>query len=307
MEWKKLGLIFCPENNHDWMVSHAANPVAELLRGMLFRVYFSCRDEDNRSSVGFIELDIRNPNEILRLASEPVIQPGEPGLFDDSGVSIGCLIVTNGKKYLYYLGWNLGVTVPWRNSIGLAVSESADPVFVKYSRAPIVDRNHVDPFSVSYPWVMRDGPVWKMWYGSNLSWGTKQTNITQADMTYVIKYAESKDRIQWKRTGIVCIDFKSKDEYAIARPCVIKDGNVYKMWYSYRGKSYRIGYAESPDGIHWERKDKAVGIDVSESGWDSEMIEYPFVFDHEGERYMLYNGNGYGKTGLGLAVLAKEE
>jgi hypothetical protein len=71
------------------------------------------------------------------------------------------------------------------------------------------------------------------------------------------------------------------------------------MWYSYRGKNYRIGYAESDDGLNWKRKDEDAGIDVSE------MIEYPFVFDHKGGRYMLYNGNGYGKTGIGLAVLGK--
>ena len=78
------------------------------------------------------------------------------------------------------------------------------------------------------------------------------------------------------------------------------------MWFSCRsgkGETYRIGYADSPDGIAWTRRDGAAGIDISASGWDSEMIEYPFVFDHKGERYMLYNGNGYGKTGFGLAVL----
>jgi predicted GH43/DUF377 family glycosyl hydrolase len=79
------------------------------------------------------------------------------------------------------------------------------------------------------------------------------------------------------------------------------------MWYSYRGESYRIGYAESEDGIHFNRMDEKVGIDVSETGWDSEMICYPHVFEHNGEKYMLYNGNGYGKTGIGLAVLANEE
>ena len=36
------------------------------------------------------------------------------------------------------------------------------------------------------------------------------------------------------------------------------------------------------------------------------MIEYPFVFDHKGQRFMLYNGNGYGKTGFGMAVLTNE-
>ncbi len=46
---------------------------------------------------------------------------------------------------------------------------------------------------------------------------------------------------------------------------------------------------------------------VIPDGWDSEMIDYPFDFDHKGHRYMLYNGNGYGKTGFWLAVLEKEQ
>lgn len=280
------------------MLSHAANPVAEPLGSTAFRVYFSGRDGANRSHIGFFEFDIRNPARVSYVSNEPVIAPGEPGLFDDSGTSMGCLTSAGGKKYLYYLGWNLGVTVPWRNSIGLAVGNSDSMTFAKYSRAPIVDRCEVDPYSISYPWVIREDAVWKMWYGSTLNWGPKQ-----ADMAYVIKYAESRDGILWERKGVIAIPLQSDSENAIARPCVIKEQGLYKMWYSYRGLSYRIGYAESPDGVHWERKDREVGIDVSDSGWDSEMIEYPFVFDHNGERYMLYNGNSYGKTGVGLAVL----
>ena len=75
------------------------------------------------------------------------------------------------------------------------------------------------------------------------------------------------------------------------------------MWYSYRGKKYRIGYAESKDGKRWNRLDHLAGISPSKNGWDSEMIEYPFVFNHNGSRYMLYNGNGFGASGFGLAIL----
>ena len=74
------------------------------------------------------------------------------------------------------------------------------------------------------------------------------------------------------------------------------------MWYSFRGAAYRIGYAESADGLAWERKDEQVGISVSDDGWDSMSVEYPCVFDHKGQRFMLYNGNRYGLTGFGLAV-----
>ena len=131
---------------------------------------------------------------------------------------------------------------------------------------------------------------------------------------YNIKYAESEDGINWKRKGIVCIDFTS-DKEAITAGFVLKEGDIYKMWYSYRkgsdyrtdrNQGYRIGYAESVDGLRWERKDNEVGIDVSLEGWDSEMIAYSYIYEHKGKKYMFYNGNDFGKSGFGYAVLDKE-
>jgi hypothetical protein len=73
------------------------------------------------------------------------------------------------------------------------------------------------------------------------------------------------------------------------------------MWFSYRGSSYRLGYAESSDGLTWARKDGRHGLAPADVGWDSQSVEYGCVFDHEGTRWMLYNGNNYGETGIGLA------
>jgi hypothetical protein len=82
------------------------------------------------------------------------------------------------------------------------------------------------------------------------------------------------------------------------------------MWYSYRGSennpNYRIGYAESSNAINWIRKDESAGIDVSLTGWDSEMICYPFILDFQNIRYLFYNGNGYGRTGFGIAILEQD-
>lgn len=291
-------MIFCPDNNHSWMASHASNPVAEPLEGDVIRVYFSCRDKAKRSSIAFLEFDINRPERLLRLSDKPVLTPGSAGLFDDSGVSMGCIVENGDKRRLYYIGWNLCVTVPWRNSIGLAVARGDDAEFVKYSRAPIMDRSREDPFSLSYPWVAREEQGWKMWYGSNLTWGT-----SPGDMLHVIKYARSSDGVTWERGERAAISLRAGgSEIGVSRPCVIRDEGVYRMWYSIRDESYRIGYAESPDGVRWTRKDDEAGISTSESGWDSEMIEYPCVFDHRNKRYMLYCGNDYGKTGFGLAV-----
>ena len=300
MKWIKKGLIFEPKGNFDWMLTHAAVPIADKIEGDLYRIYFATRDKDNKSHTAYIEMDIKNPKKILYISENPVLKPGVLGTFDDSGAMPSWIISYEGKKYMYYIGWNLGVTVPFRNSIGLAISQDGGSTFNKYSEGPILDRNFSEPHFVASSCVIIENGIWKMWYLSCVKW---ELENDKPKHYYHIKYAESKDGINWVRNGIVCIDFKSKDEYAISRPCVIKEDGIYKMWYSYRGESYRIGYAESTDGIKWERKDEEAGIDVSESGWDSEMIEYPFVFEHKGKKYMLYNGNGYGKTGFGYAIL----
>ena len=305
--WKKLGLIYNVENNTEWMHSHASVPFAELIEDDLYKIYFSSRNKNNESSIGYILIDINNPKEILEVSEEPVLTKGDLGTFDDSG-TMGCCILDKGnKKYLYYVGWNLGVTVPFRNSIGLAISEDNGQTYNKAFSGPIIDRTKDEPHFTASNCVIEDDGIYKIWYLSCTDWtdvdGKKVHN-------YHIKYAESDDGINWKRDGIVAIDYKDEYEYAISVPRVIKENRIYKMWFSSRGTkevpTYRIRYAESLDGKKWIRKDNEVGIDVSKSGWDSEMICYPFVFDHKGKRYMLYNGNDYGKTGFGLAVLESE-
>lgn len=296
MHWRRLGHIFNASGEHPWMLSHAANPVAVRMHGGVHRIYFSTRDAQNRSSIAWIEVDLREPQRILRKADRPSLSPGETGSFDDSGCSIGCMLRRDGKLWLYYMGWNLGVTVPWRNSIGLALSADEGETFVRRSRAPIMDRSDVDPFTMSYPWVVEEERGLRMWYGSNLSWGGKQT-----DMNHVIKSASSRDGVTWQRDGKVAILPADDSEYAFARPCVVRDGALYRMWYAFRGDTYRIGYAESADGQSWVRRPS--GFDLGSEDWDNQSVAYPCVFDHDGRRYMLYCGNGYGRTGFGLAVL----
>jgi hypothetical protein len=299
MHWKKLGQVFCPVGDVEWMTSHAAVPIAESLGGDVFRIYFSSRDSLNRSYTGFVVIDICRPQEILEVSSTPFLIPGNLGEFDDNGAMATWLALNDRKRYLYYIGWNLGVTVPFHNSIGLAISQDGGR-FVRFAPGPIVDRTATEPHFCASCCVLPEGDKWLMWYLSCTGW---QMIGGKPRHRYHIKYAESDDGIHWRREGLVAIDYANEGEYAISRPSVIRESDKWRMWFSYRGESYRIGYAESFDGKSWTRLDGMAGIDVSPSGWDSEMIEYPFVFDHKGQRYMLYNGNDFGRTGFGLAVL----
>ncbi|WP_156296434.1 hypothetical protein [Mycobacterium paragordonae] len=296
--WRKLGLTFRPNAEFPWMLSHAAVPIAEHLDGNLFRVYFSARDSANRSVTGSLVMDLERPNQVLELTREPVIAPGKLGTFDDSGAMATWLTCHGNRRLLWYIGWNLGVTVPFRNSIGLAVSLNGGP-FEKFAEGPILDRTPFEPHFCASCCVLREGDLWRNWYLSTVGWQGAGGGI---EYRCHIKYAESVDGIAWRRAGAVAIDFQSAGENVISRPSVLRDAEGWHMWYSHRGNHYRIGYARSENGEDWTRYDNDVGIDVTPGDWDGEMIEYPFVFEHKERRYMLYNGNGFGLSGFGLAV-----
>lgn len=307
MKWKKLGLVFCPHENFSWMATHAMIPFAEALGDGRFRIYFSARDRNNKGHLGSLEIRMNNPLKIFNLSDKPSLGPGQLGCFDDSGVVGELVINIGGSKCLYYTGINLGITIPFRNSIGLARWNEELNMFERFSEGPIIDRTKDEPHFTATPEVINDEGIFKAWYTSCIKWTLENG---QPKHYYHLKYAESSDGVNWCREGIVAVDFKDEHEYALGVPRVIKEKGLFKMWFCSRASAfvatYRIRYAESRDGRHWIRKDEEVGIDISESGWDSQMICYPFVFDYDGNRYMLYNGNQYGKSGFGIAILESD-
>jgi hypothetical protein len=300
MNWRKLGRIFAPSGERPWMQSHAAVPLPLRLEGDRYRIYFSCRDERNRSHLGHVELRLSDPTTVLALASAPALAPGALGTFDDHGVYGSALVERGGGLLLYYAGWNPGRAEPlFYSSIGAAESGDGGQTFRRVSEAPLLGRSEFDPCFVASPFVLPGSDRWRMWYASGYRW---EDDGGELRSYYNVKYAESDDGLAWRRDGRVCIDNRP-GERNVVRPCVLRGEAGYEMWYAFdAGDRYRIGFATSDDGRTWTRRDAEAGIDVSDSGWDSEMTAYPFVFRHDGHRYLLYSGNDFGRGGFGLAV-----
>jgi hypothetical protein len=298
LRWRRCDRVVEPQPIGTWAVSHSAVPFVRAGDAGL-ELFFSPRDGDGRSHTARGTLTLGDNGPVATVEPEPVLQPGPLGAFDDSGAMGACLVDHRGRSHLYFIGWNRGVTVPFTTFIGCAVSADGGRTFERVSPAPVVGRSDADPYLATSPWVLVDDGRWRMWYASGVRWASTAEGPQHQ---YRIVHAESDDGIEWRPTRDVCIDFASAAEYAIARPCVIRDGERYRMWFSHRGPAYSIGYAESDDGIRWERDDRAGGLWPSGVGWESASVEYPCVFDYEGRRWLLYNGNGYGATGIGLAV-----
>lgn len=298
MQWNKLGLIFNISDacNSSDIYSHAVNPVPVLLEDNLYRIFFSVRDSQGKSNVSFFDFDI-NKFKVINFDRYISLNHGESKLdIDESGISIGCLF----ENKMYYMAWQNLENQHWRGDIAYAELSSDLKTFEKPQNYLFMGIDSEDKISLSYPYILHDEAGYHLWYGSTDTW-----DYGNGEMLHVIKYAFSNDMKNWQKFGC-CIKPEIGIAQAFSRPCVVKiSKNDWHMWYSYRGNKdkYKIGYAHSVNGRDWNiLNNKKNVVHSSSIGWDSEMVCYPYVFKHKDKLYMLYNGNGYGKTGIGLAV-----
>lgn len=302
MKWQKKGLIYCPDGKCSWARNSALQPTPILLSDDVIRVYVGFRDHEGVSRAGFVDVDATDPSVVLGVSEKPVLDIGIPGAFDDNGVVQCAVVQRDNKQYLYYAGYQLGHKVRFLAFGGLAISEDGGNLFVRHSEVPVLERTEDELLFRVIHSIMLEGGIWRVWYGGGSTF-TKGESKTLP--VYDIRYLESEDGIDFPEEGSVCLDTRGGDEYRVGRPYVIRDQDNYRMFYSTatRSKGFRLGYAESKDGLIWTRKDDEIGVDVSKSGWDSQMVCYPSILKHQGNVYMFYNGNNCGETGFGYAVL----
>ena len=313
-KWEKLGRIFNPTEvkNKDWLKEFAQAP-AVLIFDDFVRIYFSCRpapDEKGQyvSYSAYVDVSRNNLFEIRTIAQQPILKLGDRGTFDEFGTYPVSVIRNDDKIIAYYAGWTRCESVPFNVAIGMAISSDNGKTFEKKGTGPILSYSINEPFVISGPKIRRFNNHWYLWYIAGNKW---VANNGKPEPVYKIRMATSEDGINWTKADRNIIESKVEEDEAQASPDVFYYNNRYHMFFCYRyslnfrGKEngYRIGYAVSDDLINWTRDDSKVGIDVSETGWDSEMISYPHVFELDGNIYMLYLGNGVGRFGFGLAQL----
>lgn len=306
MIWRKLGVVYKPDGTKDWAVSHASLPTPlELATGDI-RLYLSFRDKNDIGRVGYVDVNAHDPVKILTISEQPVLDVGLRGTFDENGVVPTCVVdASKNTKYLYYVGFELGRKIRYRLLTGLAVSHDGGETFQRLRQTPILERSEEELYFRCGPFVLKDGNLFKMWYVAGSSW----TVVAGKEMpVYELKYLESVDGISWGPAGKTCLHLCDPDEHGFGRPFVVKENGLYKLFYSIRRRSlaaYRLGYAQSTDGINWQRRDHELGLDVSQEGWDSEAIMYSAVIKVRDRTYMFYNGNNFGETGFGVALLER--
>lgn len=315
--WRKRGKLFDPTAiaHAEWMAEFAQAP-ATLVLDDVVRVYFSCRPKPDArgqyvSRAAYVDLDRTDLFRVAGISSRPILELGARGTFDEFGTYPTSVIRDGERIRAYYGGWTRCVSVPFDVAVGYAVSDDGGVTFAKHGRGPILAADLHEPFVISGPKIRRFGGLWYLWYIAGITWIASDP---RPEPVYRIRMATSADGVRWDRAHREIIPPRLEPDECQASPDVIFANGKYHMFFCYRyslgyrgrEKGYRIGYASSTDLVTWERDDGKAGIDVSDEGWDSQMVSYPHVFELDGQTLMLYLGNDVGREGFGLAVLEGE-
>lgn len=303
MEWEKKGLVYEAPFDGSWKDNSALTPTPFRLNKDTIRVYCGFRDPFGISRIGYVDINAENPEEIIKVSEEPVLDIGESGMFDDNGVILGEVFAIEDEIRMYYVGFQIVEKAKFLAFTGLAISHDNGESFKKVQKTPVLDRSKNSSLFNAIHSVIYENGMYRCWLGAGSGW----LEINGTDYpSYNVKYSESVDGVSFPNHSVDCLSF-GKNEYRIGRPRVWKSNHLYQMMFTWGDKSgnYQMGYARSEDGIIWERDDEYLNFKPSEIGWDSTWSSYGAIIKSNKSEIMVYNGNSMGKEGFGLAILKK--
>ena len=304
----KTFYFFKPKFDKKLKYSHAQLPTAINLKNFI-RVFYAMRDKYQRSNIFYSDFKIDKNFRVKKIftSKKPILTIGKEGSCDCDGV-IPSSIIKIGKKYfLYFVGWNKGKEKPlFYSSISLAVSKDCKN-FKKLFNAPVLQRNHKDPYLVTSPNVNKYKKFFYMYYTSGLNWNKIKGEYQSK---YNIKIAKSKDKINWITNNKFILKFKKK-ERNIGHPFFFEIKKKKYLFYSYgrinKKNLNEIGFAIwDKKNLCWVRKDKSLNIEKTEK-YSKLSKSYPYLLKYKKEILLFFNGDNFGKKGFCIAVLTHEK
>jgi len=300
MKWEHIKVINVKPNN-TWWKSHLSTPVPFLLDKNTIRIFFGAFDENNVSRISAVDINIDTFN-IVSIANQPLLDIGIAGTFDDNGITPMSIIKKDNILYLYYTGYQLLKKVPYSMFAGVAISNDGGNTFSRIQDYPIMDRSQEGLCTRGGPTGFVENGIFKLWYSAGTDWVTVNGKLRP---TYNVYYQESQNGITLKPEGHLCISYNKEYEHGLGRPQVTKVNDQYVMFHTIRtlDMKYSMGFATSKDGKNWMRRDNELGLTHGKSGWNSDMIYFPYLIKIKDEYFLFYNGNNFGLTGIGIEKL----
>ncbi len=290
------------------------NPFAVSVNGEL-RLYYSGGGANGIQRICLATSGADKPRQFTRHGV--ILDVGEPPAFDAHWYVLPCVHCIGGKWHLYYSGHE-GTDFGLQSFPGIGLAISDDGLhFERYSSKPVVTGNQTTEFPMNrgvagggsiLEDVLPDGKVrYRMYY--TLAVGRKSADV-RVDQEKHCAVCHSADGITWSDHRLILSPRRdvANEDIAVAAPFVWRDGKLFRMLYCGIGTRwgyYSISEAVSHDGYHWRRGEGDENLSLTPdpaSPWESQMVEYPCVIRESRRLRLYYCGNGYGTTGIGMAI-----
>lgn len=281
-------------------VSYFANPMITIMEDHKARIFFNSRTKRNFSIIQSIDIDLRDFS--LELSSfQTQIGAKKLSGFCSHGLSLGGTYLEDGQYFVSTMGWINKPPEHWYGTIG-KIRMDDEFNLVPQSLTEWFTLDSEDSISLSYPAIYERDGTSRMWYGSTLTW-----DAGNGEMLHILKEKVSTDSINFVKTGRI-LNYDLNTAQAFSRPSILEINGRALMAYSYRGGNshYRIGFVWLDDLTTASHLGGLASFLPSGKSGEAKMVEYPFLFIHNSEIYMLYNGDDFGKTGIGVVTLQFE-
>ena len=232
-------------------------------------VFYSWR-KNNISHIGKLKFDF----DFNLIEENPfILGPGNDGNFDDSGVMPSCVLSHEGN-YLFYTGWHLRKSVPYSQAIGVC-SLKDDETAIRLFEGPILSQNKYAPTLVNSGFAYAENNKINMIYCAGTHWHKNKP-------CYHLRQAEAEKNFNFHDVKPI---LKTSQDDAISR-CVIHHNTLY--------------FSKKEPDTNYQIYSFNKKVEISHDSWDNQMKCYPYVFSVKNKTYMMYNGNNYGDSGIGL-------
>jgi hypothetical protein len=311
--WEKKGLILAPGFAGTRSTSLLSAPCAVRLKNGNLRLYFWTRAE-SRNYIYAAEAPPGDYSNWNLVRPDWVLGPSPSGNINNLGPGFPFVLRRDdGPWLMYYCSWGSWAP-PDEISNRTCLAQSSDEgITWAVSHEPLLPLGEPGSFDAGVTGsvhVMRTGrKQYRMWYTA----GERYAMVGSIKRALVnIGHAVSRDGIRWVKSREPVLRPRLAEvkpyEAVVSKPSILRLGGWYHLWFSVfcmEGRGYRLNYARSRDGLHWERFADREVIPLTPGGFDSVNQSYANVIESGDELWMFYSGNQFGTTGIGLATMKK--
>jgi hypothetical protein len=264
------------------------------------RVFYATCDGELRGRIMFADFAPKPPFRLLGASAAPVLDLGAAGAFDMDGVNPSQVIKTAVGLALLYIGWRRGpAEAPYTLFAGLAFSMDDGLTFTRQGRSFLPPRKGERLFRTA-PFIDVEEQGYRLLYIGGDAFEPDEGGRRLPRYSLL----EMRSQSLWDWTGpsrVLMHPNVAAGEIGFGRPVVVRRAGCARLMISVRTREgYQLVETDAALELGKRPPMTPIKLDPLER-WEQQMTCFGSICHAEGYELLFYNGNGFGRTGMGLA------